>query len=163
MARGKPRDGSKNPGGRPTEYTDAKAEHICEWLLDGVTLQKIAKRLNVRLGTIFVWREKHARFEEMYARARQMLAEKWGMEIVDLADTPNLGVRIKRKSNRRIEVIEGDNVERSKLRVEARKWAASKVMPKRYGEKPIDDAERKDKLNQLEAIFRHGPYKAEVK
>ncbi len=34
MTRGKPKDGSKNPGGRPTEYTDDVIESMADRLVD---------------------------------------------------------------------------------------------------------------------------------
>jgi hypothetical protein len=108
--------------------------------------------------TIFDWLEDHEEFSKQYARARRVQAEVCADEIIELADTPNIGVRIKDGPKGR-EVVRGDNVERSKLRVDARKWNAAKLLPKKYGNEP-QDAEQLQKGNdELARVIRMGPIK----
>ena len=64
-------------------------------------------------------------FCDQYTRARAIQAERMADEIIELADS-RLG-----------EGDEGqfDNVQRSRLQVDTRKWYLSKVLPKKFGEK----------------------------
>jgi len=56
-------------------------------------------------------------------------------QVVEIADTVREGkkVRISQKDGTTEE--RGDMVDRSRLMIEARKWLASKLAPKKYGEK----------------------------
>jgi hypothetical protein len=67
-------------------------------------------------------------------RARELQAEYLIDEIVEIADTPQIGVKTIHKPTG-TETTEGDMIEHRRLRVDARKWVASKLAPKKYGEK----------------------------
>lgn len=110
--------------------------------------------------TVFAWTKVHPEFLKMYAQARNFRAEVNADEILELADKPNIGVRVKQSTKNGREVIRGDNVERSKLQVDARKWNASKLLPRRYGEKPLDESDAEEKLStEIGAIWKFGPIK----
>ncbi len=102
--------------GRPAIYSDELADEICERLADGESLLKICKdeRLPSKT-TVFKWIAKNADFADNYARAREAQAEGFAEEIVAIADT-------------------GD-IDRIKTQVDARKWVASKILAKKYGDK----------------------------
>lgn len=55
-------------------------------------------------------------------------------EIVAIADEPMMGAKTTRKANGDVETVEGDMIEHRKLRVDARKWTAAKLRPRKYGE-----------------------------
>jgi hypothetical protein len=153
--------------GRPSEYNEKIARKICEYIVNGVSLRTICKKPGFPvLSTIFCWLEKHKEFAEQYARARNLQAEIYADEIVELSDTPLIGKKtVKgtreglRGGKRKIdEVTVGDNVERSKLRVDARKWVAVKLLRRKYGDEK-DEGVQKNRLNELEDVFRQGPVK----
>jgi hypothetical protein len=156
--------------GRPSDYNDAIAKQICTQIVEGISLRTICKQDGFpTLSTIFVWLTKHKEFQEQYALARELQAEIYADEIVELSDQPLIGTKViknkhviktKRGERRADEVIVGDNVERSKLQVDARKWVAVKLLRKKYGDEK-DAGERKDRLNELEDVFRAGPVKTE--
>lgn len=153
---------AKHAGGRPSDYSEEIALQICELIVEGISLRTICKQDGFpSLSTVFLWLTKHKGFSEQYASARELQAEIYADEIVELSDTPNLGERIK-KSDKGNEVITGDNVERSKLQVDARKWVAVKLLRKKYGDSDKDLGERKDRLNELESVFRNGPIKTKA-
>ena len=56
-------------------------------------------------------------------------------EVVDLADTTRIGVKVKTNDKGEVETTEGDMVERTRLQIDARKWYAGKLAPKKYGDK----------------------------
>ena len=67
-----------------------------------------------------------------YARAREEQAETYADEIVAIADDGRNDTYIDENGNER---VNQDVVARSRLRVEARKWVASKLKPKKYGDR----------------------------
>lgn len=91
-----------------------------------------------------------------YARAREMQAESWADEIKELADTCELGTRREINPDGGVKVIEGDMIERAKLRIDARKWLMAKLHPKKYGE----NAGTNINIDQRNAVFYFDPMKA---
>lgn len=129
---------------RPSKYTNAVADRICERLSDGESLQSIC--LSERMpskSTVFRWLRQYASFRDQYARAREAQADAIADEILDIADEECTTVRAdKHKSsdddgegNTEV-VFDSVAVQRNKLRIDARKWLASKLRPKVYGERP---------------------------
>jgi hypothetical protein len=74
-------------------------------------------------------------FSERYARARILQAEAWADKIYAEATRPQIGEKTKTLPDGGVEVTTGDNVDRSRLAVDALKWTLSKLHPKKYGEK----------------------------
>lgn len=73
----------------------------------------------------------------MYARAREDQADTLADEIQAIADEPMIGERVTTKGTGETatrEVVAGDMIEHRRLRVDARKWIASKLKPRKYGE-----------------------------
>ncbi len=75
---------------------------------------------------------KHADFSEQYARARDLQADMLFDEALEIADE-TLGDWITTEDEKK--VLDHEHVQRSRLRVDTRKWAAGKLAPKRYGDK----------------------------
>jgi hypothetical protein len=69
----------------------------------------------------------------MYARAKEQQADLLAEEIIEIADDSSKDLQGYDDYNNPIENKEFVN--RSKLRVDARKWVASKLKPKKYGDK----------------------------
>jgi hypothetical protein len=138
--------------GRPRKLNRKLALKICEYLVEGKSLRWVTNQAEMpKATTLFRWLDEDLAFREQYARAKQMGLELQGEDIIDIADTPMIGQRLKKKADGTVEQIAGDNVERSKLRVDARKWVLSKLLPKKYGDKLI--APVSDGLNpQLKAL-----------
>ena len=123
-------------GGRPTTYTPETAAIICDQIASSnkslATICEAEGMPNWR--TVYAWLEKHPEFQQMYARAKQDQAERLAEEIIAIADECTIGERTKIKSNGEVETTTGDMIERAKLRVDARKWIAAKLLPQKYGE-----------------------------
>ena len=121
--------------GRPSEYTEAIADIICGRLALGESLRAICADADVpHIATVMRWIDKNAEFRERYARARELQAEYLIDEIIEIADTPKVGIKTVSKVTG-IETTEADMIEHRRLQVDARKWAAAKLYPKKYGEK----------------------------
>lgn len=124
--------------GRSSSFTTELAEEICELIATGHSLRNICLRDNIpHIATVMRWLadEKYVDFREQYTRARDMQADYYADEIVAIADEPLEAERTKVKDDGSVERTTGDAVERSKLMIESRKWIASKLKPKKYGDK----------------------------
>ncbi len=110
--------------GRPSLYTEALAAEICRRLAEGESLRGIcADKAMPAISTVMGWLfdGKHDGFSAQYARAREAQAELRADEITDIADGVEHGA--------------SEAVQAARLRVDARKWIAAKLLPKRYGDK----------------------------
>lgn len=133
---------------RPSKYTQKLADAICEQLADGNSLRTICSTQKMpNRSTVFRWLAENAIFRDQYAHAREEQADTLADEIIDIADKAVLGERVKKDSRGKvIERQTGDMVERSKLRIDARKWYAGKLKPKKYGERVALDHGLQDNL-----------------
>lgn len=119
--------------GRPPIYGQKHKDRICEEMATGKTLPSILKELGMP-DMSWVWRAMAAdpAFRTGYARAREIRAELLVEELVTIADDGSNDTYVDENGNRR---TDHDVIARSRLRVDTRKWLASKLLPKTYGDK----------------------------
>lgn len=99
---------------RPTVQAE-----VCRQLIEGLSLRTICEAEDMPdRATIARWLAQDEAFRAEYGIAREMQAETYADEIVDIAD----------KS------FDRDSAAAAKVKFEARKWVASKLLPKKYGE-----------------------------
>lgn len=121
---------------RPSEYTEEIAADICSRLASGEPLVKICREESKpHVSTVYRWIAANETFRDMYARAREDQADTLADEIQAIADEPMAGVKTTTKANGDVEKVEGDMIEHRRLRVDARKWIAAKLRPRKYGDK----------------------------
>ena len=120
--------------GAPSTYTPELAAAICEHIAAGKSLRTIAALDGMPAqSTIMVWLDgKHPDFTEQYARAREAQADKLAEEILAIADDGRSDTYVDADGNVKTDT---EAIQRSKLRVDTRKWLASKMAPKKYGDK----------------------------
>ena len=87
------------------------------------------------VSTVYRWIQAHVEFRDNYTRAREDQADTLADEILDIANTPVVGVKTKTNEKGEVETTEGDMIEHRRLQVDARKWIAAKLKPKKYGDK----------------------------
>lgn len=85
--------------------------------------------------TFFRWLRENPTFAMDYAEARRRQADFLMEETIEIADTPMIGERTEDSDKNGSKVIRFDNVERSRLRTDIRRWAASRLNPKKYGDR----------------------------
>lgn len=71
-------------------------------------------------------------FSEQYARAREAQADKLAEEALQISDDGRSDTYVDGDGNVKTDT---EVIQRSKLRVDTRKWLASKMAPKKYGDK----------------------------
>lgn len=120
-------------------YTHALGVEIARRMAEGETVNMIGQTAGYpAASTIYMWGTDSAHpFAEMYARARQLYAHKVAAEIVDLADAGEARMA---------------NVELLRVRIDARKWAASKIAPKVYGDRVQQDTTARIELVDADAL-----------
>lgn len=119
--------------GAPTKYTEELADDICEQIMQGKALHDVAKAVRVDKTTILRWVEHNPEFRNRYVRAREIQADLLAEEIVSIAD--ELEIEAKYQGDTVTFDVSATAVQRNRLRVDARKWYASKLAPKKYGDK----------------------------
>lgn len=143
------------PAGRPNKYSIEIAKDICEkTAVSSKSLKTICEELDIRVRTVLDWLHENAEFSQMYARAKGEQADLLAEEIIDIADDGSNDFMTIQKGDKEYNVENREVTNRSRLRVDARKWIASKLKPKKYGDK-LDLTSLGDKLN-------HGPMQVEI-
>ena len=123
--------------GRPSTYTLAIADRICGEIAEGKSLRTICKPDDMpAISSIFEWRRTHPDFSERYEKAKQDCADAMAEDILAIADDSSMdwAERVDKDGNKYY-AIDKDNIQRSRLQVDARKWIAAKLKPNRYGDK----------------------------
>jgi hypothetical protein len=130
-------DARRGNGG--TRYSVQLANAICEALVEGRSLRSICTDEDMPgRSTVFRWLEEHAEFRELYARARKVQAEIFFDETIEIADDARNDWMERRTQKDVSWVANGENIQRSKLRIDTRKWVVAKLSPKKYGDKAED-------------------------
>ncbi len=124
---------------RPSIYTKELATLICSRIAAGESLRAICRGDEMPdLTTVMEWRLRDREgFSQQYAQAREIQAEVFGDELQEIVDDgTNDWMEIRDKKDAVIGWrVNGEAVQRSRLRFDARRWWMSKVLPKQYGEK----------------------------
>jgi hypothetical protein len=121
--------------GRPTTFNQKTANLICMMLSEGMSLRQILKADKVGVlpaqSTVYEWLLRHPAFAEQYARAREEQADTNADEILEIADEhpPEYTDEKGRTS------LDVTYIQWQRQRIEARKWTAMKLKPKKYGDR----------------------------
>lgn len=119
--------------GRPSLYTQEIVDVILEQIAGGKFLTEICDDPAMpSCSTVFKWRLDHHEFSEAYAHAREAAADKMVIETVAIADDGRNDTYLDDDGNPRVDT---DVIQRSKLRVETRKWLLARMAPKEYGDR----------------------------
>lgn len=137
---------TSNAVGRPSTYSPEVADSICRQLMEGVSLKYICSADDMpAMSTVFLWIQKHAEFSDKYTRAREIQAEVMADELNDIADDgSNDWMDRELKNGETIRVPDHEHINRSRLRVDTRKWIAARLLPKKYGDKVSAEVSGKD-------------------
>ena len=124
------------PAGRPTDYNHEIADEICERLADGESLRAICREDDMpSKATVFRWLSLHKEFSDQYARARETQADSLFDDVLEIADDARNDWMERNGKEDEGWQLNGEHIQRTRLRVDARKWMAGKLRPKLYGEK----------------------------
>jgi len=128
----------RDVGGRPAVYTEELGEAVLAELAAGKSMVKVCKMEGMpHRATIFRWMRTVDGFSDRYDQAKDECADYLAEEALDIADdgTNDFVMNSGNEEAKAAYKINGEAVQRSRLRVDTRKWFASKLKPKKYGEK----------------------------
>ena len=109
--------------GRPSKYSQELADIICTRLACGESMRSVCLDKDMpAMPTVWRWIRERDEFRKQYDRAKHESADVHAEEMVDIAD-------------------HGEDVARDRLRIDTRKWVASKLKPKKYGDKASLDVD----------------------
>lgn len=129
----KPRPSTGRPIGCPSSYTEEIGDRICEIIASGKSAVAAVKEVGISQPTLYKWLNQNPDFVKKYVRAREDQADLYADEIVSIAD--ELKIDAKYQGEDVVLEVSANAVARNRLRVDARKWYASKLAPKKYGDK----------------------------
>lgn len=122
--------------GRPTDYTEDLADLICSRIAEGESMRSISRDDSMpAMSTLFLWLRTHEIFSEQYAKAKIESHSALFEEIMDIADDGTNDWMERNAKDNEGYILNGEALQRSRLRVDTRKWALSKIIPKKYGDK----------------------------
>lgn len=97
------------------------------------------------MATLFKWLREHDSFSEQYAKAKLESADALVEDMLDIADNQceiplyKDGLPVLDENDDQVMVRDSVAVNHARLRVDTRKWAASKLKPKKYGDKVFNE------------------------
>jgi hypothetical protein len=136
-------DVAKKKTGRPSKYSPAVAQEICEGLAEGIPLREICRRDHMpEWRTVYDWMGRDEALSAAIARARDIGYDKIAEECLQIADTPTLMRRVTTGTDPKTgavvqSVVESDDVNHRRLQVDTRLKLLAKFHPKKYGDRAI--------------------------
>lgn len=104
------------PKGSGSKYNDERAALICARIADGVSARAACREAGIDLVTHYRWQREHPEYAQQVSRAKDDQADSFVDDLIALADSE-------------------EDVARAKLKIDARKWIASKFKPKSFGDR----------------------------
>lgn len=137
--------------GRPETWIPEKKaqafDTIIQRICEGESLRSILmhadRNVLPSMGVFLKWVNDDEDLRQQYARAMEVRSEAMFEEILDISDESNADIDITDEG--KIRVV-GEAVQRSRLKIDARKWMLGKMNPKKYGDK-VDITSDGEKVN----------------
>jgi len=109
-----------------------KFENVLKHIREGMSVRDACKLPDtVSSTTFYEYVGNDVNKAEQYARASEIRANLMFDEIITIADEAVNDITIGEDG---LEKVNHENIQRSRLRVDARKWALSKMNPKKYSD-----------------------------
>ena len=119
----------------PARFTPQLAIEICERLANGESLRRICDS-DERFPTESAVRQWVIRdvqgFAAQYTHAREIGLDRMADELIEIADDSSRDTTTRTDGS---ECADTEWINRSRLRVDARKWHTSKISPSKYGDR----------------------------
>jgi len=133
---------------RPSDYSPDLAALICSMIAEGMSLRAVCRMDDMPdKSTVFRWLATHDEFRDQYARATEARADAFAEEIIEISDDGSNDTYTDEDGG---EHVNHDVIQRSRLRVDTRKWLMARMKPKKYGDK-VEQTLKGDPDNPVEA------------
>lgn len=131
----------------PTKYNDEVFNAILDRIMDGESLSQITRNgrdASIPCRAAFnKWISKDKDLAELYGLAMDIRADQLFDEIIEIADD----VADKEST---------ETIQRDKLRIDSRKWVASRMRPLKYGDQTQRTTEQDDSGNVHRKTTEYG-------
>lgn len=122
--------------GRPSGFNQNIADAICALLSEGQSLRSVCRMEGMpSTSMVFRWLADIPSFRDQYTHAKKDGCAALAEDAIDIADDGSNDWMAENDPENPGYRLNGEHVQRSKLRVETRKWFLSKLQPKVYGDK----------------------------
>ena len=117
---------AKRKPGRPTKWCEKVGEQICMRVAGGESLRSICADADMpHKSNVLAWLAGlnpavPSEFRDQYARAREEAADALVEDLLEIADQADSS--------------SSAAIQHARLRFDARRWVASKMLPKKYGD-----------------------------
>lgn len=119
-------DGTKYSSEQKKKILDS----VCDQMVEGVSLRSILRSENMPpISTFFTWLENDKVMSDQYARAMSFRAMSMFEDIIDEAERDP-----ERMDSKFGTCVDPGSVQDKRVRIDAKKWIASKLLPQKYGE-----------------------------
>ena len=118
-------------------FTLALFSTICDRISRGESLRSVCRDPEMpHKSTVLRWLHEMPELRDQYVRARDDLMEYWASDILEIADDGTLDtIPGLNKYGDEVMVPNHANVQRDRLRIDARKWLLSKLAARTYGDR----------------------------
>ena len=133
---------------------------VLDYMLEGMSVKKACEKAVINYNSFFNLINKSDSDKDRinaYARAREYRCDIMAEDIIDIADDGTNDYYEDENGNIK---TDHENINRSRLRVDARKWVLSKIAPKKYGDK-IDLTTNGEQINNSVNITYAPPIEEE--
>lgn len=129
---------------------------IIDLIANGLSMRKACvEQGSITKKTFLEWVSADELLSAQYARAMEARSDVLFDEILEISDDGSNDFIEKFDSDGvPYEVLNQEHIQRSKLRVDSRKWALSKMQPKKYGDKLDVTTDGKEVNTQPTIIFK---------
>jgi hypothetical protein len=123
-----------------------KTPELLETIFAGISLGRSARAMCVEVGisqrVLWNWLASDEQLMRQYLRAKELCIDAYAEEIIEISDDGSRDTYTDEKGR---EVTNREVIARAQLRIDARKWYAARLAPKKYGDKPpaSEDVSRK--------------------
>lgn len=141
-------------GGKPEYWTTELKQNAIEIILSKISVDKMSLRKALENRdtsilpapvTFLEWVSKDEQLAKQYAYACEERADAIFDEMFDIADDSSNDIEVTENGLK----VKHEEIQRSRLRVDTRKWALSKMNPKKYGDASKITLEGGDKPIQI--------------
>ena len=132
------------PGRAAAAATDIKVKEsatprmrdLLDTLLAGISLGKSVRKMCAQTGisqrALWNWLAADEELMRQYQRAKELCVDAYAEEIIEISDDGSNDMHVDEKGR---EVVNREVLARAQLRIDARKWYAARLAPRKYGDK----------------------------
>ncbi len=122
--------------GKHTVYSVELSDELCNRLADGQSLRTVCLADDMpSKAAVFMWLRLYPEFAQAYSRAVEARSDALVEEILDIADDGTNDWMEQQEGENVGWKMNGEHIQRSRVRIDTRKWIAGKMRPKKYGDK----------------------------